>query len=234
MTAPGVVGKLAPVEPVLPVVGGPDQPVVGLVLVLRRRVLGPRQRAVDDLALLHHVARGRARALEPESQVGRQLQVDAAVGVRRGALVIAVPGVAPLCRLAAVVELRLAVEQQLDLAVDAADHPQQHVVGVVVGRRATVRVRAVAAVVPVADQQHVADDDPALAGAPARLQHHRPRQVLARRRTLIPSGPRRNLPASRSRIAPNTLGESTRGRHIHSTAPVGPTSATVSQSDRNA
>ena len=30
------------------------------------------------------------------------------------------------------------------------------------------------------------------------------------------------------------LGESTRGRHIHSTAPDGATSATVSQSDRNA
>ena len=52
--------------------------------------------------------------------------------------------------------------------------------------------------------------------------------------TLMPSGPSRNVPASRSSIAPNTLGESTRGRHIHSTAPVGPTSATVSQSDRNA
>src|SRR5579875_2920649 len=42
------------------------------------------------------------------------------------------------------------------------------------------------------------------------------------------------MPASRSSIAPNTLGESTRGRHIHSTAPEGATSATVSQSDRKA
>jgi hypothetical protein len=40
------------------------------------------------------------------------------------------------------------------------------------------------------------------------------------------------VPASRSRIEPKTLGESMRGRHIHSTAPLGATSAVVSQSDR--
>src|SRR5881398_970451 len=44
----------------------------------------------------------------------------------------------------------------------------------------------------------------------------------------------RNVPASRSSIAPNTLGPSKRGRHIHSTAPLGATSAHVSQSERNA
>src|SRR5436190_21562834 len=44
----------------------------------------------------------------------------------------------------------------------------------------------------------------------------------------------RNVPASRSSIAPNTLGPSKRGRHIHSTAPDGATSAHVSQSLRNA
>src|SRR5437764_14536548 len=44
----------------------------------------------------------------------------------------------------------------------------------------------------------------------------------------------RNVPASRSSIAPNTLGPSKRGRHIHSTAPLGATSAHVSQSLRNA
>src|SRR3954463_10559624 len=41
------------------------------------------------------------------------------------------------------------------------------------------------------------------------------------------------MPASRSSSAPNTLGESKRGRHIHSTAPLGATSAPVSQSERN-
>ena len=45
-------------------------------------------------------------------------------------------------------------------------------------------------------------------------------------------GPRRKSPASRSSMAPNTLGESIRGRQSHSTLPLGATSATVSQSDR--
>src|SRR2546421_3661533 len=44
----------------------------------------------------------------------------------------------------------------------------------------------------------------------------------------------RNVPASRSSMAPKTLGPSKRGRHIHSTAPLGATSAHVSQSERNA
>ncbi len=48
------------------------------------------------------------------------------------------------------------------------------------------------------------------------------------------AGPTRKLPASRSRIDPNTLGESIRGRHIHSTFPFGAISAVVTQSDRNA
>src|SRR3954467_6340136 len=44
----------------------------------------------------------------------------------------------------------------------------------------------------------------------------------------------RKVPASRSSMAPKTLGPSKRGRHIHSTAPLGATSAHVSQSERNA
>jgi hypothetical protein len=52
--------------------------------------------------------------------------------------------------------------------------------------------------------------------------------------TMTSAGPRRKPPASRSRRAPNTLGESTRGRHIHSTFPLGAISAMLSQSERNA
>src|SRR5262249_49761832 len=51
--------------------------------------------------------------------------------------------------------------------------------------------------------------------------------------TSTPSGPSRNIPASRSRTAPKTLGESNRGRHSHSTDPFGATSAQVSQSERH-
>ena len=41
-------------------------------------------------------------------------------------------------------------------------------------------------------------------------------------------------PASRSSIAPKIDGPSKRGRHIHSTLPLGATSAQTSQSERNA
>src|SRR3954452_6100042 len=51
---------------------------------------------------------------------------------------------------------------------------------------------------------------------------------------MVSAGPMRNVPASRSSMAPKTLGPSKRGRHIHSTAPLGATSAHVSQSERNA
>src|SRR4051794_13697575 len=50
--------------------------------------------------------------------------------------------------------------------------------------------------------------------------------------TSTSAGPNRKPPASRSRIAPKTLGESTRGRHNHSTHPLGATRANDSQSDR--
>ena len=48
------------------------------------------------------------------------------------------------------------------------------------------------------------------------------------------TGPNRKKPAERSSSVANTLAESARGRHIHSTAPSGAISAVVAQSDRNA
>src|SRR5205814_9547417 len=50
----------------------------------------------------------------------------------------------------------------------------------------------------------------------------------------MPEGPNRKLPAPRSRIDAKTLGLSGRGRHIHSTRPLGATRQFASQSDRNA
>ncbi|BDH58274.1 hypothetical protein MTP03_32130 [Tsukamurella sp. PLM1] len=52
--------------------------------------------------------------------------------------------------------------------------------------------------------------------------------------TSTPYGARRNDPAPRSRIAPNTLGESGRGMHIHSTVPSRAIRHVFSQSERNA
>ena len=90
---------------------------------------------------------------------------------------VARPGVLPGAVQAPVLEARLAVERDLDLAVHAADQPQQHVVGVVVRGRAAVRVRTLVLVVPGPDQEHVAHDDPAAARAPARLDHGRAGEV---------------------------------------------------------
>jgi hypothetical protein len=50
----------------------------------------------------------------------------------------------------------------------------------------------------------------------------------------MPYGANRNVPASRSSRAPNTLGESKLGTHCQSTEPSAATSARVWQSDRNA
>src|SRR5215475_15396611 len=47
-------------------------------------------------------------------------------------------------------------------------------------------------------------------------------------------GPNRKLPADRSSSAANTLGESGRGRHSHSTAPFGATRQLCSQFDKSA
>src|SRR5215468_6975089 len=51
---------------------------------------------------------------------------------------------------------------------------------------------------------------------------------------LIPKGPKRKLPASRSSRLPNTLGASKRGTQSQPIPPSGATSAPVWQSDRNA
>ncbi len=120
----------------------------------------------------------------PMIEIGDQVHLHIDPGRPDHDLVVVVAGVLPAAAHPPVVERRLADERQLHLAVDAADRAQQHVVGVVVGGHAPVRVRALAVVVPWADQQDVADDDPAAARAPAGLEHHRAGQVAARRRHL--------------------------------------------------
>ena len=73
--APRVVWEVAVVEPVLPVVRGPDEPVVCVLVGLRRRVLGPRQRHEQRVALLHQRAGGGSRALEAHVHVGGEAQL---------------------------------------------------------------------------------------------------------------------------------------------------------------
>ena len=180
--APRVVGERAAGQPVLPVVRRPHQPLVRVVDAARRGRLVPGQRAEALLALLDERARHGARPLEADVHVAREDQLDVRPVAHASALVVAVLGVAPRAVAAAVVEDRLAVEGQLHLAVHAADHAQQDVAGVVVGRRPALGVRSLLDVPPRTDEQHVADDDPAGRRAPARLEDHRAGQVAARGR----------------------------------------------------
>ena len=177
-----MVGKGAAGQPVLPVVGGPHHPAIRLLEGVRRRNLGPGERAEPGLALLDQGASRGPRSLEADPHVGGEgkLQVDS-IGPG-DPLVVPAVGVRPLRRLAAVVEHRLTVERQLDLAVDAADGAEQAVVGVVVGRCSAVGGGQLLVVMPGTDEQQVADDHPPGRGAPARLQHHGAGQVAPRRR----------------------------------------------------
>ncbi len=204
------------IEPVLPVVRRPHEPLVCLVVVLRCRVLRPGERGVERVALLHERPRGGARALEPEIHVADEAKLDvAALGVR-DRLVVAGTGVLPARVLAPVVEHRLAVEVDLNLAVHAAQEPQQHMVRVIVGRRATVGRRALGLVVPGADQQHVAHDDPPAARSPARLEHHRAGQVAARDRHVAVRGP----DAEAARVAIEDRAEDARRVHPRQAHPL--------------
>jgi hypothetical protein len=94
----------------------------------------------------------------------------------------------PLRGSPAVVERRLADQFHLDVAFEALDRPDQHVVGVVVGRRPRVRCDFVL-MVPRPDRQRVSDDEPARGRLPGRLQHVRARLVDPRRRVVDSVGP---------------------------------------------
>ncbi len=122
------------------------------------------------------------------------------------------PGVRPPGVGAAVVEHGLAVQHQVDLALDAAHRAQQHVRGAVVARAGACSPRAA----------------PPPATRPSRARRGRGASRCASARwsrarscragsggpagTSSSAGPSRNAPAERSRIAPNTLGLSGRGQ----------------------
>jgi hypothetical protein len=95
----------------------------------------------------------------------------------RSDLVVAGIGVLPFRALAGVIEDRLAVHLQVDVAVDALDRAQQDMRGVVIGRRSTVGLAALIGVVPGRHDQRVPHDEPAGWGLPGRLQHQGAGQV---------------------------------------------------------
>src|SRR5262249_4145209 len=84
-----------------------------------------------------------------------------------------------------VVERGLADEVDLDATVEAFHRADEHVVGVVVGRRAGVRCDGVL-VVARTQRQRISYDDPARRGLPRRLEDLRPGYVRPGRRVRDP------------------------------------------------
>ena len=203
--------------------GGPD----------RRPTIRPAQRDETGLALRKPVAGANGSPLDSQPQVAREDQPDNA-DVRRRDLVIARPRVLP-CRIdPAVVKRRLAVERNIDRAVQAGRMPDQHVRGIEIAGRAPVHGRAVTGAMPRTHRQEVTDRKPAGACLPGRREHHRARHVttIRRHRRVRRRQPKRARRTVKQR--PEHARVVRRGRHSHSTAPVGASRHAFSQSDRSA
>ena len=185
--SPVVIGKAPAGQPAAPVVRGHLQPVEGVrQIAWPVQAPGPTERDEPPLTLGQRVARSRTVALDPDSQIRRQLDGRRPIGrVRR-----APAGLydAPPRRSRAVIEHRLAHDLDLHLALDALDYAHEQMVGVEVGRRARVTGGVGARVVPRPDRQRILHDDPARWGHPRRLEHHRPRHVAHRQRHHDPVG----------------------------------------------
>ena len=164
-------------QPVLPVVRGPDQPPVGVLVAFRDAAVTPGQRAEAGVALLQQRPAPGAGAFQAEADIGGQgegqvhaLRLDDRLGV-------AAVGVPPPGVLAPVVEGGHAVQGELCLAVHAAHRAQQHVLGVVVGGRPDVGAAVGMVMLPRPHDQALAHHEPALAAVPAGLEHHGSREV---------------------------------------------------------
>ena len=173
---PRMIGEVAPADPLMPEVPGPRQPLMRLVEGARRGRVTPRQRAVHLIAGAQAPPRHRERSLDPQVQVGGELELGLAVKHRLH-LVVAVPHVPPGTAPAAVVEGRVTLQHEVDGAVQAPHRAQQDVLGGVIGRGPLVQGRPDRVVPPRAHQQHVADDGPAGGRRPRGLKHHGPGQV---------------------------------------------------------
>ena len=166
-------------EPASPEALRGRHPRVGLVDVLRRvQLLGPGEGAVDLVALLHHVPRADAVALDADRHVGSQPHRLARPG-RVGRMAVATLH-RPLGGRAPVVEGRLADQLDLHIALEAEDGAHQQVVGVVVGRGPRMWRDLVLAAAR-AHGQRVADQDPARGRVPRGGDGVRPGLVEPRR-----------------------------------------------------
>ena len=199
--APGMIGELSTIEPVLPVVAGPPEPVLGLLQRPRRGVLAPPQRDEPALAFLEQGACGGRRTFEAHVQIrgqpqsgqwvlgrGRIVRPAAVVHPVAGSpieerlgdrIVVTVLPVGPARGHPAVVEAWSAIHLHLDLSVDAADRPQQNMRRVVVGGSPTVGMGTFVLVVPRPDEKRIGDDQPTSRRPPTGFEHHRPGDVAA-------------------------------------------------------
>src|SRR5664280_675898 len=130
-------------------------------------MLRPAERDERDLALVQRRPRPRPWALEAEAQITQepQLEVHALGACHR--LVVPGAGVGPVSGQPTIIEGRFAIELNLRRSLHALDHPQHHVVGVVIGWRAPVAMRPLRLVTPWADAESVAHDHPAHTRLPA-------------------------------------------------------------------
>ena len=163
---PGVVDRARPVQPGAPETRGGGQPRVGLIDALRRlEALGPRERAVELLALLERMPCPDPFPLDADLHVRSEPDRLAGPG-RVGRMTVTVDQ-RPLRRRAPVVEDRLAHQLDLDIALQAHDGAHQHVIAVVVGGRPGVR-RDLVLVVPWSHGQRIANQYPAHRRVPRR------------------------------------------------------------------
>ena len=147
---PRVFGEVAPVDPLAPEVRGALDALERFLDCGRRRVLVPvllarrvaRARPhhghVGLLTLAEDLGRVGSRPFETDPQVGDQLDRHLVGASARDGLVVALPGVLPPGGLLAVVEDRLAVDADLDVADHAARGAEEDVLGLVVGWRTAV------------------------------------------------------------------------------------------------
>src|SRR5260370_31658579 len=192
--------KLAAVDTFAPEIGRALGPGEGFARVGRGRMLGPElvsrrvlrprpgERHKGLLSLAQGLGGVRARSFEAHAQVRDQPQRDVALAAPRYGLPVTRPGVLPLgCRLP-IVEGGMAVEAQLDTADYTLRRAQEDVLSLVVGGRPAMRPRSALAVVPGADAQRVADDEPAGACTPCGIEGQGAGKVAAPRRHHDPAG----------------------------------------------
>src|SRR5215468_9700831 len=104
MGAPAVIGEAAPRQPVLPVVSGPGQATVGLLVVLGWRAASPGERAEANVALLEQRARPGATAFQADPAIGGESEREVGRITPRGSLVVTPVRVLPDCGVTAIVE----------------------------------------------------------------------------------------------------------------------------------